>query len=114
MKFEAYQLMLFPWNLSKKTRKKPNFPHIIQIFPSFFQAEFKRVMERDMATMEEAAKARKRSKMEDGRKRDPGLAWILDFNNDGIVSVQEMESADQVFQGEPAVLPKFGDGKEEL
>ncbi|VDK49830.1 unnamed protein product [Gongylonema pulchrum] len=46
--------------------------------------EFRRVMERDMATMAAAAN----NKKPEGRKRDPSIAWILDFNNDGIVSVQ--------------------------
>lgn len=80
--------------------------------------EFKRVFERDLAAMEEATKRRTKSKQrmpEEGRKRDPGFAWILDFNNDGLVSVQEMDAADQVLQGEPAILPKFEDAnKDEL
>lgn len=46
--------------------------------------EFRAVMERDLATMA----ANKPEKKIEGRKRDPGIAWILDFNNDGIVSVQ--------------------------
>uniref|UniRef100_A0A7E4ZXT3 peptidylprolyl isomerase n=1 Tax=Panagrellus redivivus TaxID=6233 RepID=A0A7E4ZXT3_PANRE len=83
--------------------------------------EFVKVMERDMATMETAKlvqtqvqKAGKGKKTApEGRKRDPGFAWILDFNNDGIVTVEESDSADEVFQGAPAVLPVF-DQKDEL
>lgn len=41
-------------------------------------------MQRDMSTMEAKAKNIK----PEGRKRDPSIAWILDFNNDGIVSVE--------------------------
>ena len=85
--------------------------------------EFKRVMERDLAKMEIAAKSKtevevqkkgKKEKKEEGRKRDPGFAWILDFNNDGIVSIEESDSADQVFQDEPVILPIFEEGKDEL
>lgn len=39
-------------------------------------------MERD-----EAAMAKSKSKAK-GRKRDPGVAWILDFDNDGIASYE--------------------------
>lgn len=78
--------------------------------------EFQRVFQRDLTAMD-AAKRANRSKSKawakDGKKRDPGLSWILDFNNDGIVSVQEMDAADQVLQGEPAILPKF-ETREEL
>lgn len=79
--------------------------------------EFTRIFQRDMSAMEEAAKARKKAaggaKIKEARKRDPGFGWILDFNNDGIVSVQEMDAADQVLQGEPAIMPTQG-MKEEL
>ncbi|ETN85691.1 hypothetical protein NECAME_06311 [Necator americanus] len=44
------------------------------------EKEFIRVMERDQATMDQSKSNAK------GRKRDPGVAWILDFNNDGIAS----------------------------
>ncbi|KAI1731618.1 FKBP-type peptidyl-prolyl cis-trans isomerase domain-containing protein [Ditylenchus destructor] len=79
--------------------------------------EFDQVLRRDMATMAasksvaEQKKKGEKSKVE-GRKRDPGLAWVLDFNNDGIVSVQEMDAADQVLEGEPSILPNFS--KDEL
>uniref|UniRef100_A0A914Y2D9 peptidylprolyl isomerase n=1 Tax=Panagrolaimus superbus TaxID=310955 RepID=A0A914Y2D9_9BILA len=87
--------------------------------------EFKQIIERDQASMENAAKqktqmaeidktknAKKIKPEKEGRKRDPGFAWILDFNNDGIVSIEENEMADQVFQGPPAILPIFS--KDEL
>jgi hypothetical protein len=45
------------------------------------------------------------------RKRDPGLEWIIDFNNDGIVTREEIDSADSVFAGEPNLLQ---DKKDEL
>ncbi|PIO67984.1 EF hand [Teladorsagia circumcincta] len=44
------------------------------------EEEFTKVMSRDEAAMEQSKSKEK------GRKRDPGLAWILDFNNDGIAS----------------------------
>lgn len=53
-----------------------------------------------------------KTKKVEGRKRDPGFAWILDFNNDGIVSVQEMDAADKVLESDPVILPYFS--KEEL
>lgn len=34
-----------------------------------------------------AMAAVKSDKKVEGRKRDPSIAWILDFNNDGIVTV---------------------------
>jgi FKBP-type peptidyl-prolyl cis-trans isomerase len=82
--------------------------------------EFKQIIERDQATMETAAKQKTQiaeskngnKKQKEGRKRDPGFAWILDFNNDGIVSIEENDMADQVFQGAPAILPVFS--KDEL
>lgn len=40
-------------------------------------------MGRDMALMAGVSN----NKKVEGRKRDPSIAWILDFNNDGIVSV---------------------------
>ncbi|VDK42198.1 unnamed protein product [Anisakis simplex] len=70
--------------------------------------EFRAVMERDMATMA----ANKPDKKIEGRTRDPGIAWILDFNNDGIVSVQENDRADEVLEGEPAIAATFA--KDEL
>ncbi|VBB25449.1 unnamed protein product [Acanthocheilonema viteae] len=65
--------------------------------------EFRRVMGRDMAIMAAVASDKK----VEGRKRDPSIAWILDFNNDGIVSVTEIDQADEILQGEPVVLPIF-------
>uniref|UniRef100_A0A915PT56 peptidylprolyl isomerase n=1 Tax=Setaria digitata TaxID=48799 RepID=A0A915PT56_9BILA len=65
--------------------------------------EFRRIMERDLAAMTAVGSGRK----QEGRKRDPSVAWILDFNNDGIVSIEEIDRADEVLQGEPAVLPMF-------
>uniref|UniRef100_A0A914MJ89 peptidylprolyl isomerase n=1 Tax=Meloidogyne incognita TaxID=6306 RepID=A0A914MJ89_MELIC len=65
-------------------------------------SEFKYIFERDLSIME--SKRKNKNKIE-GRKRDPGLQWILDFNNDGIVSVQEMDNADKILEGNPAILP---------
>lgn len=75
--------------------------------------EFRRVIERDEAVMAAAKavddtallKTNEKATKRDGLKREPGIEWILDFNNDGYVSVQEMDAADQVLQGEPAILP---------
>uniref|UniRef100_A0AC34G7R2 Uncharacterized protein n=1 Tax=Panagrolaimus sp. ES5 TaxID=591445 RepID=A0AC34G7R2_9BILA len=53
-----------------------------------------------IAEIEKTNKSSNKKKPEkEGRKRDPGFAWILDFNNDGIVSIEENDMADQVFQG---------------
>jgi len=79
--------------------------------------EFERVMQRDLAEME-AAKAKQteistkkkrneRNEKSSKRGRDPGVAWILDFDNDGVVSYDELDSADQILQEEPKRLPIF-------
>lgn len=49
--------------------------------------EFRAVFERDMASMASHAKEKK----PEGRRRDPGIGWILDFNNDGVVSIEVFE-----------------------
>uniref|UniRef100_A0A1I7XEU9 peptidylprolyl isomerase n=1 Tax=Heterorhabditis bacteriophora TaxID=37862 RepID=A0A1I7XEU9_HETBA len=46
---------------------------------------------------------------EKGRKRDPGLAWILDFNNDGITSYKEVDNAPEILQKDPVLLPLLKD-----
>lgn len=70
-------------------------------------------MERDMAAMESAKALRTKSNTKkNGRKRDPNVAWILDFNNDGIVSMDEIEAADTIIQNEPSIKPIFS--KDEL
>jgi hypothetical protein len=70
-------------------------------------------MERDMAAMESARALRTKNKTkQNGRKRDPNVAWILDFNNDGIVSMEEIEAADTILQNEPSIKPIFS--KDEL
>lgn len=77
--------------------------------------EFEKVMQRDQTEMEAAKEtqiATKDSKKGGKRGRDPGVAWILDFNNDGIVSYDELDSADQLLQEEPQRLPIFS--KDEL
>lgn len=77
--------------------------------------ELKRVFRRDLAAMEKARKVRIRnpSKNNADRKRDPGLAWVLDLNNDGMVSTEELEEAVEVVQQkEPRLLPRFDDRQE--
>ncbi|CAJ0575337.1 unnamed protein product, partial [Mesorhabditis spiculigera] len=69
--------------------------------------EFERVMERDEA----AARGLKTNKSK-GRRRDPGFAWILDFDNDGIVTYEESDEAATLFEAGPTRLPVFS--KEEL
>lgn len=46
--------------------------------------EFRFVTDRDMKAMAAQPKETKPK----GRLRDPGIAWILDFNNDGIVTIE--------------------------
>ncbi|CAJ0594237.1 unnamed protein product [Cylicocyclus nassatus] len=65
--------------------------------------EFKKVMERDEAEM-----LQKKSKAK-GRKRDPGVAWILDFDNDGIASYKEVDDAPDLLEKGPTRLPVFKD-----
>ena len=38
---------------------------------------------------------------------DPGVAWVLDFNNDGVVSFDELNSADEMIESSPHRLPTF-------
>ncbi|KAK6731715.1 hypothetical protein RB195_007902 [Necator americanus] len=67
------------------------------------EKEFIRVMERDQATMDQSKSNAK------GRKRDPGVAWILDFNNDGIASYTEVDDAPEILEKGPTLLPVFKD-----
>ncbi|KHJ74884.1 hypothetical protein OESDEN_25500 [Oesophagostomum dentatum] len=67
------------------------------------EKEFIRVMDRD-----EAAIKLSKSKAK-GRKRDPGVAWILDFDNDGIVSYKEIDNAPELLEKGPTRLPVFKD-----
>ncbi|KAI6203449.1 Peptidylprolyl isomerase [Aphelenchoides besseyi] len=71
--------------------------------------EFEKVMQRDLDEMENAkhsgAVESKQSKKQRGR--DPGVAWILDFNNDGVVSFDEQDSADHVLQEAPRIFTAF-------
>ncbi|CAD5206361.1 unnamed protein product [Bursaphelenchus okinawaensis] len=78
------------------------------------QEEFTEIMNRDIKEMESKAVALSNDKNRPkGKRRDPGVAWILDFNNDGIVSYEENDSADVVLQSDPKRLPQKGH-KEEL
>ncbi|KAI6233047.1 Peptidylprolyl isomerase [Aphelenchoides fujianensis] len=86
-------------------------------------SEFQRVMQRDLDQMEEAkasrtevadSKAAQAKGAGKQRGRDPGVAWILDFNNDGLVSFDEQDTADRVLQEAPRLLPLFDDQKDEL
>ena len=62
--------------------------------------EFKQIMARDQKMM---ATIKKKPK---GRRRDPGLAWILDFNNDGIVTAEELDEAPELLEEGPKKLPQ--------
>lgn len=68
--------------------------------------QFKEVMNRDIKEME----SKEDTKKPKGRKRDPGVAWILDVDNDGVVSYDENDSADALVQSEPKRTPQ---GKKE-
>ncbi|VDK72721.1 unnamed protein product [Litomosoides sigmodontis] len=116
------ELVKFQENLKKnfgKTWSNENIDYVIaaKYYIRYFDVdgngkvdlkEFRRVMERDMAAMAAA----KSDKKIEGRKRDPSIAWILDFNNDGIVSLAEIDGADEILEGEPTILPIFA--KDEL
>lgn len=65
--------------------------------------EFENIMQRD-----EKMAASNNSSVK-GRKRDPGLAWILDFDNDGIVSFKEADEAADRLGKEPELLPTTRD-----
>lgn len=93
-------------------------------------SEFARVFRRDLAAMEAARKTNSgksftkknffkkillghcllgRKKKSQGilRKRDPGLGWVMDFNNDGTVEPDEVEEAPKTMEKTPKLLPKF-------
>ncbi|CAI4230939.1 unnamed protein product [Auanema sp. JU1783] len=63
--------------------------------------EFKTIMDRDEKIMDAITKNKKIS----GRQRDPGFAWILDFNNDGIITMEEDNEADTKLTDDPVLLP---------
>lgn len=42
-----------------------------------------------------------------GRKRDPGLGWILDFNNDGIVTMAELDAAPELLEKGPGSVDEW-------
>ncbi|CAL2028094.1 unnamed protein product [Caenorhabditis brenneri] len=71
------------------------------------ESEWLKIMDRDQKLMNASEKAK-----EKGRKRDPGIGWILDFNNDGIVSYKENDEADEKFEAGPTLLPT--ESKDEL
>ncbi|EGT31902.1 hypothetical protein CAEBREN_21510 [Caenorhabditis brenneri] len=71
------------------------------------ESEWLKIMERDQKLMNASEKTK-----EKGRKRDPGIGWILDFNNDGIVSYKENDEADEKFEAGPTLLPT--ESKDEL
>ncbi|VDM85181.1 unnamed protein product [Strongylus vulgaris] len=67
------------------------------------EKEFTQVMTRDEDEMQ---KSKSKAK---GRKRDPGVGWILDFNNDGIASYKEVDDAPEMLEKGPTRLPVFKD-----
>ncbi|KAL3095875.1 hypothetical protein niasHS_005634 [Heterodera schachtii] len=114
--------------------------HVVRYYVKYFDVngdgvvqldEFLRVFRRDLAAMTSSRKKstdaglnasrtdRNHSGTDQntsgtlGRVRDPGLAWVLDFDNDGIVTAEELDSADRMIRKMPKVLPKF-DKKDEL
>ncbi|KAM3721452.1 Peptidyl-prolyl cis-trans isomerase FKBP10 [Dirofilaria immitis] len=116
------ELVKFQENLKKnfgKVWSNENIDHVIaaRYYIRYFDIdgnkgidlkEFHQVMKRDITEMAAVANDKKL----EGRKRDPSIAWILDFNNDGIVSIPEIDRADEILQREPAILPIFA--KDEL
>lgn len=70
------------------------------------ETEWMKIMERDQKLMNDSKTKEK------GRKRDPGIGWILDFNNDGIVSYKENDKADEKFEVGPTIMPS--ETKDEL
>jgi len=56
--------------------------------------EFVYIIERDRKIASSLRKEKKKKSVQkvgeemEGRLRDPGIGWILDFNNDGYVSVE--------------------------
>ncbi len=65
-------------------------------------SEYKSITRRDQTISETT----KKSTNDVGRKRDPGIAWIVDLNNDGIVTLNEWKQAADVFEkGETILKP---------
>lgn len=46
-----------------------------------------------------------------GRKRDPGVTWVLDFNNDGVVTYDEADAAVDILEGGEQALQDFLDSQ---
>ncbi|GMS99993.1 hypothetical protein PENTCL1PPCAC_22168, partial [Pristionchus entomophagus] len=57
-------------------------------------AEFQSTIEKDEKEME----MKKSGKLPKGLKRKHGLAWVLDFNNDGVVTDKEIEESAERFE----------------
>ncbi len=49
-----------------------------------------------------------------GRKRDPDVGWILDFNNDGVVTFEEVDNAPEILARPPTPPGTQQMKKEEL
>uniref|UniRef100_A0A8R1DKK2 peptidylprolyl isomerase n=2 Tax=Caenorhabditis japonica TaxID=281687 RepID=A0A8R1DKK2_CAEJA len=61
--------------------------------------EWRTVMERDQKLMDDSKSKEK------GKKRDPAIGWILDFDNNGVVTYKENDEAADRFEAGPNILP---------
>uniref|UniRef100_A0A915HVU0 peptidylprolyl isomerase n=1 Tax=Romanomermis culicivorax TaxID=13658 RepID=A0A915HVU0_ROMCU len=71
--------------------------------------EYESKMEMDIKIMKNKASPSEngKSKIKKSRKRDPGLAWILDFDNDGWTTDDELDTAPEILAMDPAKAGTF-------
>jgi len=68
---------------------------------------------RRISADEELSKSAQASKNKKnvGRKRDPGVGWILDFDNDGFVDMSETDAAADLLEGDSAAITEWVQAK---
>jgi len=66
--------------------------------------EYSQIMKEDLEKMRRVGKIKVQ-----GRRRDLGIAWVLDFNGDGQMSREELNMAPELLEGGDAAVQKFLD-----
>lgn len=65
------------------------------------------VQEYSAAMKEDIAKAKSFRWKPDGRNRDPGVMWVVDFNGDGTVDALELDAAPDIVERGESALKEF-------
>lgn len=61
--------------------------------------------------LSKSAQASWKKKKNTGRKRDPGVGWILDFDNDGFVDMSEIDAAAELLEGDFSAIADWVQAK---